>query len=74
MLSSRSKATAGEDVTPTVTVANAASGQFTWSLTDTQTDALTEPRYVFDIVENPGTTTERTIVRGKINVTGRATP
>lgn len=59
--------------TPTVTVADAANGQITWALTDTQTDALTSPSYVFDIVENAGTTSERTIVLGTIRVTGRAT-
>jgi hypothetical protein len=59
--------------TPTCTVTNAALGQLTWALTDTQTDALTAARYVFDIVENAGTTTERTIVLGTIVVTGRAT-
>lgn len=59
--------------TPTVTVTDAANGQITWALTDTQTDALTGSTYVFDIVENAGTTTERTIVLGTIRVTGRAT-
>jgi hypothetical protein len=58
---------------PTVTVTDAANGQITWALTDTQTDALTGSMYVFDIVENAGTTTERTIVLGTIRVTGRAT-
>ena len=59
--------------TPTCTVTDAANGLLSWSLTDTQTDALTGGTYVFDIVENAGTTTERTVVLGVLKVTGRAT-
>jgi hypothetical protein len=60
-------------VAPTITVTDAANGQFTWALTDTQTDTLTSASYVYDIVENAGTSTERTIVLGTVKVTGRAT-
>lgn len=59
--------------TPTVTVTDAANGQFTWSLADSVTDTLTASRYVFDIVENADTTSERTIVIGTIAMKGRAT-
>lgn len=61
-------------VTPTVTVTDAANGLITWALTDTQTDALTQARYVFDIIENPGSSSERTIIEGTLAVSGRATP
>ena len=59
--------------TATVTVTDAANGKITWSLTDTQTDALTGPRYVWDLIENPGTSSERTLIIGLLNMTGRAT-
>ena len=58
--------------TPTVTNAAPTTGMITWSLTDTDTDALTAARYVFDIVENAGTTAERTVILGNILMTGRA--
>lgn len=58
--------------TPTVTNAAPTTGMITWSMTDTDTDALTGARYVFDIVENAGTTTERTVILGNILMTGRA--
>jgi len=61
-------------VTPTVTVTNAATGKVLWSLTDTQTDLLTGPRYVWDLIENAGTSSERTLIVGVLNVSGRATP
>lgn len=60
--------------TPTVTVPTPTNGQIVWSLTDTQTDALTGRSYYFDVIENPGTTTERTIIEGTLSVSGRATP
>lgn len=60
--------------TPTVTVPIPTSGQIVWSLTDTQTDALTGRSYYFDVIENPGTTSERTIIEGTLAVSGRATP
>lgn len=59
--------------TLTVTVTSAANGQLTLSLSDTQTDALTEPSYIFDLVENPGTSSETTLIIGKLRVSGRAT-
>ena len=58
--------------TPTVTNAAPTTGQITWSLTDTDTDALTGARYVFDVVENAGTTAERTVILGNILMIGRA--
>jgi hypothetical protein len=61
-------------VTPTVTVTNASTGKITWSLTDTDTDLLTDARYVWDLVENPGTNSERTLIVGTLNIVGRATP
>jgi hypothetical protein len=61
-------------VTPTVTVTNASTGKITWSLTDTDTDLLTDARYVWDLVENPGTNSERTLIVGTLNMVGRATP
>ncbi len=60
--------------TPTVTVSDAANGKILWSMTDTQTDALTASTYVWDLIENPGTSSERTIINGTLKVTGRATP
>ena len=73
--SSSIAATKGGSVvtTATVTVTSAATGKITWSLTDTQTDALTGARYVWDLVENPGTSSERTLIVGQLNMTGRAT-
>lgn len=73
--SSSIAATKGGSVvaTPTVTVTSASTGKITWSLTDTQTDALTGARYVWDLVENPGTSSERTLIIGNLNITGRAT-
>jgi hypothetical protein len=59
--------------TPTCTTPDPTNGQVVWSFTDSTTDALTEPRYVFDVVENAGTTSERTVILGLINMTGRAT-
>jgi hypothetical protein len=59
--------------TATVTVTDAANGKITWSLTDTQTDALTGPRYTWDLIENPGTSSERTLIIGELRMTGRAT-
>lgn len=60
--------------TPTVTVSDAANGKILWSMTDTDTDALTAPIYKWDLIENAGTSSERTIILGTLNVTGRATP
>lgn len=60
--------------TPTVSVPIPTNGQIVWSLTDTQTDALTGRSYYFDVIENPGTTSERTIIEGTLAVSGRATP
>ena len=60
--------------TPTVTVVDAANGSITWALTDTQTDALTARRYTFDLIENAGTSSERTLIIGQINMIGRVTP
>lgn len=60
--------------TPTVTVTSASTGKITWSLTDTDTDALTAPRYTWDLIENPGTTSERTLIVGQLTMSGRATP
>ena len=59
---------------PTVTVSTPTNGQITWALTDTQTDALTARTYFFDVIENAGTTSERTIIEGTLTVSGRATP
>jgi len=59
--------------TATCTTPTPTNGQVLWVLTDTQTDALTQPRYVFDVVENAGTADERTVILGLINMTGRAT-
>ena len=60
--------------TPTVTVSDAANGKILWSMTDTDTDALTGSIYRWDLIENAGTSSERTIILGTLNVTGRATP
>lgn len=59
--------------TLTVTVTSAATGELTLALSDTQTDALTGARYVFDLVENAGTSSETTVVVGTLLVSGRAT-
>jgi hypothetical protein len=59
--------------TLTVTIDSAANGQLTLSLSDTQTDALTESSYIFDLVENAGTSSETTLIIGKLRVSGRAT-
>ena len=61
-------------VQPTVTVTSAATGKITWALTDTQTDALTARTYFFDVIENAGTSSERTVIEGTLAVSGRATP
>lgn len=59
--------------TPTITVVDAANGQITVAMSDTITDQLTQGRYVFDVIENPGTSSERTVILGLYNMTGRAT-
>ena len=59
---------------PAVSTATPANGQIGWALTDTQSDALTARAYVFDIIENAGTASERTIIEGTLAVSGRATP
>lgn len=59
--------------TPTITVVNAALGQFTVAMSDTITDQLTQGRYVFDVIENPGTSSERMVILGLYNMQGRAT-
>lgn len=60
--------------TPTVTVVSAALGQISVSMTDTQTDALANSTYIWDLIQNPGTTTETTLITGRMTVAGRATP
>jgi hypothetical protein len=59
---------------PAVSTPTPTNGQIVWALTDTQTDALTARTYVFDVIENAGTTSERTIIEGTLSVSGRATP
>ena len=59
--------------TPTITVVDAANGQITVAMSDTITDQLTQGRYVFDVIENPGTSSERTVILGLYNMQGRAT-
>ena len=59
---------------PSVSTPTPSNGQIVWALTDTQTDALTARTYVFDIIENAGTASERTIIEGTLAVSGRATP
>ena len=71
---SATKGAATTVATPTVTVTSAATGKIAWSMTDSQTDALTASRYVWDLVENAGTSSERTIIVGTLLVSGRATP
>jgi hypothetical protein len=71
---STTRGAATATATPTVTVTSAATGKIAWSMTDTQTDALTASRYVWDLVENAGTSSERTIIVGTLLVSGRATP
>lgn len=56
-----------------VTVTSAATGELTLALSDAQTDALTGARYVFDLVENAGTSSETTVIVGTLLVSGRAT-
>lgn len=56
-------------VTPTVTVDDAATGQLTLSMTDTQTAQLTGPRYTYILRENPATTSTNTIIIGDMLVT-----
>ena len=60
--------------TPTCTVPVGTDGKVRWALTDTDTDALTAPRYTFDVIENPGTTNERTVIEGEILMKSRSTP
>ncbi len=59
--------------TPTITVVDASLGQIRVTMSDTITDQLTQGRYVFDVIENPGTSSERTLILGQYNMTGRAT-
>jgi hypothetical protein len=59
--------------TGSVDTTNAATGQLTLSMTDAQTDLLTGSRYVWDLVENPTTSSETTLILGTMTVTGRAT-
>jgi len=59
--------------TPTITVVDAANGQITVAMSDTITDQLTQGRYVFDVIENPGTSSERMVILGLYNMQGRAT-
>lgn len=60
-------------VTPTVTVDDAATGQLTLSMTDSQTAQLTGPRYTYILRENPATTSTNTIIVGDMLVSsGRA--
>ena len=59
--------------TPTVTVDDAALGMLTVSLTDAQTDLLVNATYIWDLVENPGTTSESTLIVGPMPASGRAT-
>lgn len=48
-------------------------GSLVVSLTDAQSDLLTNSRYIWDLVENPGTTSESTLIVGRMTVSGRAT-
>ena len=59
--------------TGSVDTSDAATGELVLSLTDTQTDQLTASSYVFDLVEQPGTSSENTIIVGLIRPSGRAT-
>lgn len=59
--------------TPTITVVDASLGQIRVTMSDTITDQLTQGRYVFDVIENPGTSSERTLILGLYNMQGRAT-
>lgn len=60
-------------VTPTVTVTSAVAGELTVSMTDTQTDLLTASTYIWDLVENAGTSEESTLIVAPMRVSGRAT-
>lgn len=59
--------------TGAVDTTDAADGELVLSFTDSQTDQLTGSRYVFDLVENPNTSSENTIIVGTLLVSGRAT-
>ena len=59
--------------TGAVDTSGAATGDLVLSFTDAQTDQLTGSRYVFDLVEQPGTSSENTIIVGTLLVSGRAT-
>ena len=64
----------GGTVVATITyTVDAALGQVTASITDTITDALPNSIYVWDCVENAGTTSESTLIVGRMTVSGRAT-
>lgn len=58
---------------PTATV-DLLLGEVTMTMTDEQTRLLTNSTYIWDLVENLGTTTELTLVTGRMTVAGRATP
>ena len=59
--------------TGSVDTTDAADGELVLSFTDAQTDQLTGSRYVFDLVEQPNTSSENTIIVGTLLVSGRAT-
>ena len=65
----------GGDVIATITytVDDATTGQVTASISDTITDALPNSIYVWDCVENAGTSNETTLIVGRMHVSGRAT-
>lgn len=58
--------------TGSATISDATNGYVEIALTDTQTAALTETRYSYDLVEFQGST-ETTIVLGNISTTARVT-
>lgn len=61
-------------VSPTVTVDDAAQGQITLSMTDSQTSQLTAGRYTYILRENPATSSTNTIIIGGMPCTsGKAT-